>query len=176
MLNRLSDRDQRTLRLGAYAAVLILVVTFGPKGWSRWSKIRSDLARMEQTLREVRGDGRDTKQAALASLVPIFQTPVGAEQQTFLFRARLSEQIKQAGLKELPLQLETGKKKGAYQRLQLRYQGKCQFGQLLDLLSALKANPYYVGVEALKIDCDPKKPAEDRGDVEIELTVSTFAK
>jgi hypothetical protein len=43
--------------------------------------------------------------------------------------------------------------------------------QVLDFLERLNENPYLVGVEELKIKCDPKK----RGEVELDLTVSTFA-
>jgi succinate dehydrogenase flavin-adding protein (antitoxin of CptAB toxin-antitoxin module) len=43
---------------------------------------------------------------------------------------------------------------------------------VLDFLAQLNENPYLVGIEELKIKCDPKK----RGEVELDLTVSSFAK
>ena len=50
--------------------------------------------------------------------------------------------------------------------------------QLLDFLSNLNENPYLVGVEELRIQCDTKEPPEKRKDkeIEIDLTVSTFVK
>jgi hypothetical protein len=60
--------------------------------------------------------------------------------------------------------------------LKVKCKGKCKFDQLLDFLAGLKENPYLVGVEELRVTCDTKVPPEKRNQVEIDLTVSTFAK
>ena len=59
-----------------------------------------------------------------------------------------------------------------YKCLQLQSKGECEFGQLVDLLTALNSNPYFVGVEAVTLKCDPK----DRNKMDVTLTVSTYAK
>jgi hypothetical protein len=69
--------------------------------------------------------------------------------------------------------VSTGKSPQAgYKLLRLKCSAKCKFGQVLDLLVNLKENPYLVGVEEMRIKCDPKKPQE----VQLDLTVSTFVR
>jgi len=65
-----------------------------------------------------------------------------------------------------------------YKVLKIKCKGKCKFDQLLDFLSNLKENPYLVGIEELRFQCDTKEPPEKRKDkeIEIDLTVSTFVK
>lgn len=155
----------------------ILAFVYIPRWTGHWRMIRSEITRMEQTLNDVR-DPQGPRQAGLTALVPVFAMPGDQETQAFLFRDKVDEQIKQSGLNEEPLQMDTSNKKtvSGYLPLYLNYKGKCRFDKLLDLLVTLKGNPYCVGIEALKIECDTKKPAQDRGDLDIELTVSTFAK
>lgn len=177
MIKRLTDREKRTVKLGSLCAVAILAFVYMPRWTGHWRTIRSEIARMEQTLDEVR-DPLGPRQAGLTALVPVFQMPAEQETQIFLFRDKVDEQIKQAGLNEEPLQMDISNRKtvSGYLPLYLNYEGQCRFEKLLDLLVTLKGNPYCVGVESLKIECDPKKPAQDRGDLDVELTVSTFAK
>ena len=54
----------------------------------------------------------------------------------------------------------------------MKCSGKCKFAQILDLLASLKENPYLVGIEEMRIKCDTK----NRQEIELDLTVSTFAK
>ena len=67
-------------------------------------------------------------------------------------------------------------KNAPYRVLRIKCKGKCKFDQLLDFLAALKENPYLVGVEELRIECDSKQPPDKRQDIEVDLTVSTFVK
>ena len=113
-------------------------------------------------------------------MVPVFETPQAEEKQKFLFRDKLHEQLKKAGINTEPLQfLPVRKPEGvSYKVLKIKCKGKCKFDQLLDFLANLKENPYLVGVEELQIQCDTKEPPEKRKDkeIEIDLTVSTFVK
>ncbi|MHC4521175.1 MAG: hypothetical protein ACYTAS_21480 [Planctomycetota bacterium] len=118
----------------------------------------------------------EMKQAGLLSIVPAAETPQLEEKQKFLFRDRLHEQLKKAGIKTEPLTiLAARRKKGfPYKILRIKCRAKCKFDQLLGFLAALPENPYLVGIEELRIECDAKQPADKRKDVEIDLTVSTF--
>jgi len=121
-----------------------------------------------------------SRQATLAALVPVCETPEVEDKQKFLFRDRLHEQLKKAGVNTEPLQfLPVRKPKGlSYKVLKIKCKGKCKLDQLLDFLANLNENPYLVGVEELRIQCDTKEPPERRKDkeIQIDLTVSTFVK
>jgi hypothetical protein len=173
----LTDRDKRVLWLGAICSVIILALSFGPEFIGRWKELRVEISAMEETLEQIQNP-KNPKQVFLDSQVPVYAMPTTPEAQAFLFREKLREQIKKAGFKEVPIQTIFSKKGqvGAYQPLHLSYAGKCSFDKLLKLLVDLKTNPYYVGIEALKIEADPKKPAQGRKEMTIELTLTTLAK
>ncbi|MHC4206965.1 MAG: hypothetical protein ACYSTT_20100, partial [Planctomycetota bacterium] len=113
------------------------------------------------------------KRAGLMSVVPVFEMPQVEEEQKFLFRDKLSEQLKKAGIKSKPLQVQPGRKspQSGYKLLLVKCSATCKFTQVLDFLARLNENPYLVGIEELKIKCDPKK----RGEVQLDFTASTFA-
>ena len=98
--------------------------------------------------------------------------PKVEDEQSFLFRDKLSEQLKRAGINNKPLQVQAGRKSlyPGYNLLLVKCSATCRFPQMLDFLAWLNENPYLVGIEEFKIKVDPKKPQE----VELELTVSTF--
>ncbi|MCP4454541.1 MAG: hypothetical protein GY809_24045 [Planctomycetes bacterium] len=173
----LTDKDKRTLWLGAVASVVILGLVYVPRLAGQWRSLRSEMHAMESTLQQIQNP-KDAKQKFMDTQVPVYKMPVAADAQAFLFRDKLTEQIKKAGLKEVPLQTEFSKKRvtGGYQPLYVSYAGKCSFDKLLKLLVDLKTNPYYVAVEALKIEADPKTPAQGRKEMTIELTLTTLAK
>lgn len=177
MAVKLTDKDKRTLWLGAVASAVILGLVYVPKLTGHWRKMRSEIHAMESILLQIQNP-KDGKQMFLDGQVPVYKMPTTADAQAFLFRDKLTEQIKKAGLKEVPLQTEFSKKRqsGGYQPLYVSYAGVCSFDKLLKLLVDLKTNPYYVGIEALKIEADPKKPAAGRQEMTIELTLTTLAK
>ncbi len=172
MIDKLSKKDIRALKLGALGAVIILVFVFGSKVHQSWTKAKSNGAVLRSKLDII--DVDKAKRAGLMSIVPVFEMPQVEEDQKFLFRDKLSEQLKNAGIKNKPLQLQAGRKspESGYKLLLVKCNATCRFEQLLDFLAKLNENPYLVGIEELKIKCDPKK----QGEVELDLTVSTFAK
>lgn len=180
MARRLTQREIRMLQLGAVAAVAILALTKGMDGIEHWSKVRTSLRAARDKMADLGAD--DTKRAGLLSIVPVFEPPQPEETQKFLFRDKLHEQLKKAGIKNEPLAfLSTRRttrvsKEVADQVLRIKCKGKCKFGQLLDFLAALKENPFLVGVEELSFECDTKKPPDKRQDIEFDLVVSTFVK
>jgi hypothetical protein len=174
MARKLTQRETRTLIIGAISAVAILAFTYGTKGFDRWQATRASLELARAKLEEVTVD--PVKQAGLLSIVPVVELPKPEDQQKFLFRDRLYEQLKKAGVKTEPLTILPSRRKVGlpYRVLLIRCKGKCKFDQLLNFLASLNENPYLVGVEELRFKCDTKQPADKRKEIEIELTVSTF--
>jgi len=174
MTRKLTPREIRTVQIGAVILVAIPAFTFGTKWIDDWRQVRLSLSQSQEKLRDLEADA--TKQAGLLSLVPVCEPPQEEDVQKFLFRDKLHEQLKKAGITTEPLQFLPVRKVESQKVLKIQCKGKCKFGQLLDLLASLKENPYLVGVEELKIDCDTKQPPDKRQDVEVALTVSTFVK
>jgi hypothetical protein len=102
--------------------------------------------------------------------------PKQQEEQKYLFREKLFEQLQKAGVKSGPLQFaKAGRsgQKGTRRALRLECRkAKCNFGQSLNLLAALNENPYLAGIEEFRIKCDPKK----RQEFELDLVVTTYVK
>jgi hypothetical protein len=176
MARKLNPREKRMLEAGVIVAVAILSFTLGPRVLQSWGKARAALAGARSRLAEVEMDA--AKQAGLLALVPTCQAPQPEDKQKVLFREKLHEQLKRAGINTEPLQIVGARKISGvpYKVLKVKCKGKCKFEQLLDFLAGLKENPYLVGVEELKVTCDTKEPPDKRSQVEIDLTVSTFAK
>ena len=172
MIEKLSQRDIRVLKIGAVCVAAIFVFVFASEWLDRWTKARESLAEVKNKLELIDVDKH--KRDGLLSIVPVFEMPQKEETQRFLFRDKLNEQLKEAGIKNQPLQVASIGRSGqaGYRLLRLKCSAKCRFTQVLDLLSSLKENPYLVGVEELRIKCDSKKPEE----VDLDLTVSTFVK
>ncbi len=180
MARKLNERERRLLLIGVAAAGAILVFAYGTRGLDRWNKSRDSLTAAKQKLSEVETD--KAKLAGLISLVPVFEKPEPEEKQKSLFREKLYEQLKKAGITPDPPQPILGKRMNIggtpYRVLKVKCKAKCKFDQLLDFLAGLKENPYCVGVEELQIRCDTKEPPEKRKDkdVEVDLVVSTFVR
>ena len=172
MIEKLSKRDIRILKIGAVCAVAILVFVFASDWLEHWAKVRNETAQLKNKLDLI--DIEKAKRTGLMSIVPKFEMPLEQEKQMFLFRDKLNEQFKSAGINSKPLQVASVGKSGLidYRLLRLKTSAKCNFAQVLDLLANLKDNPYLVGIEEMRIKCDTKNPQ----DVELDLTVSTFVK
>ena len=172
MIEKLSQRDIRVLMIGFVCVAAILVFVFASELLGRWAEARASLAEVKNKLELI--DVDKAKRAGLLSIVPVFEMPEKEETQRFLFRDKLNEQLKKAGIKNQPLQVASIGKSGqaGYRLLRLKCSAKCRFTQVLDLLANLKENPYLVGVEELRMRIDKKKPQE----VDLDLTVSTFIK
>lgn len=172
MAVKMSERDKRALKLGAVCAGVILVFVFSSKGLTYWMDVRRTLAAAKAQMQAI--STKSAKQASLRSIVPVFEMPQSREKQKFLFRDKLNEQLNKAGIKSEPLQvLNIGKSlQGGYKLMRLKCSSKCKLEQVLNLLASLKENPYLVGVEQLRLRCNPKKKQE----IEMDLVVSTFVK
>lgn len=169
MMDRLSKRDKRALLVGGICTAAIIFI-FVMKIPDRWVQARRALISTKAKLKAI--DAGQAMRAGLMSIVPVLEMPQAEEKQQFLFRNKLNEQLKKSGISSKPLQvMPAGKaRKDGYKLLRLKCSCKCNLAQALDLLAGLNENPYLVGIEELKIKCDPKK----REEVELDLTVSTF--
>jgi len=169
---KLKEKDIRALKYGAVGAAAILVFVFGSKFQNRWTLAKEKKSALDNKLNAI--DVDKAKQAGLMSIVPVFEMPQAEDEQKFLFRDKLSEQLQRAGIRNKPLQLQPAKKssQAGYKLLLVKCNATCRFSQALDFLARLNENPYLVGIEEFRIKVDPKR----REDVELDFTVSTFAK
>jgi len=172
MIEKLSQKDIRTLKIGAVFAAVILVFVLGSKWYDHWAGARVSLAQTKDKLGLL--DVDKAKREGLMSIVPVFEMPKVKEEQMFLFRDKLNEQLKRLRINRKPLQEVAGGRSpdAGYTLLRLKCIATCRFTQVLDLLANLKENPYLAGIEEVRIKCNPKNPQ----DVELDLTVSTFVK
>jgi hypothetical protein len=162
--------------VGVVAAVAIAAFTFGAKAFDHWQEVRTSLRSARAKLSDVTSD--QAKQAGLLSIVPVAELPEVEDKQKFLFRDKLHEQLKKAGIKVEPLTILPARRKATvpYRVLLIKCKGKCTFDQLLNFLATLNENPYLVGIEELRFKCDTKQPPDKRKEIEVDLTVSTFVK
>jgi hypothetical protein len=172
MIEKLSQRDKRALKFGAVCVAAILVFVFAAEWLGYWMEVRESLNVKKGRLDAINMSG--AKRAGLMTIVPVFEMPQREGSQKHLFRDKLREQLKKAGIKSKPLQVLATRKsrETGYKLLRLKCSGKCNFGQVLDLLAGLKENPYLVGIEEFEMSCNPKK----RQEFELNLTVSTFVR
>ncbi len=169
---KLSEKDVRALKLGAVGAAIIVVFMVGSTWYERWGNARTEGAVLKAKLQAI--DVDDAKYKGLMSIVPAFEMPRIEEEQQFLFREKLNDQLKDAGIRGAVLEIITGRKSPVtgYKSLHLKCNAKCKFSQALVLLTRLNENPYLVGIEEFRMKIDPKK----RSEVDLTLTVSTFTK
>jgi hypothetical protein len=174
---RLGYRDKRALATGAIVIAAVIAYIFIIAPWlDDWKATRSVLADYKQKL-EMMGVGTDgiskAKQQALMRIVPVVESPEAEDAQRVLFRDKFSEQLKKTGI---PIKSGPGFDSSAkFQKdlglkvLKLTCKTKCKFDQVLNLLANLNDNPYMIGIEQLRLQCDEKK----RQDLEMTLTIST---
>ena len=166
----MNDRDKRALKLLVFFTVAMLIFLLLASGFGRWQKLRLSLAAVRRQV------GTINPAAVRRSNVPAFEMPLTQEKQKFLFRDKLGEQLKNAGLKTKPLKdlpVIKSRQLAAYKLIRIQCEAeKTKFTQILDLLSNLNDNPYLVGIEELKL----KRTAEDKQEFDITLTVSSFAR
>jgi hypothetical protein len=106
--------------------------------------------------------------------VPKVEMPADEKTQGTKFRDEFTGQLQKAGIRARSLQYLAAKKivGAGYRTLRLQGRGRCELGQMLNLLGSLNENPYFVGVEELEM----KPDARNRNELEFSITVSTFAK
>lgn len=173
MINKLSQKDVRALKIGAVIVTALTVLVLALYGYERWDTAKQRSLALKNQLNDI--DLNKAKRSGLTSIVPVFQMPIEKETQRFLFRDRLNEQLRNARINSLPLQEVPGGRSPVpekYELLRLKCSAKCSIEQVFNLLADLKNNPYLVGVEEMRIKKDAKNPQK----FDFDLTVSTLAK
>lgn len=177
---RLGDRDKRALKIGAAVVGIVVVYMFVITPWlDNWKATRSTLADYKKKLQLV-GVNSDSmskaKQQGLIRIVPVVEPPQAEDAQRLLFRDKFNEQLKKAGV---PIKSGASfsssakfQKGSGLKILTLTCKSKCKFDQVLSLLANLNENPYLIGLEQFRLQCNEKK----RDEFEMTLTVSTSVK
>ena len=174
MIEKLSQKDKRILKLGGICAAVILLYFLVLSPWfASWAGTIRALQSQREKFADicVKKGPVAAKRAGLLSVVPVVEMPKAEKEQGPLFRGRFNEQLKKAGIKVKSLQM-TSKQASGRKILRLQCRGKCNWGQAMDLLADLNSNPCFVAVEEIQLKCNPKNPQE----IDLMLTVSTFAK
>ncbi|MBN2136452.1 MAG: hypothetical protein JW720_01460 [Sedimentisphaerales bacterium] len=168
-MQKLTQRDIRILKIGGICAAGILIFFFGSSWLEHWSDVRAKISLKQAQLKSI--NVSESKVGGVMSIVPAFEMPDREEAQKNLFRGKLVDQLKKAGVKYEPLKVVTSKKTfyKSFKLMTIQCKAKCNFTQALDLLAGLNENPYLVGVESFKMTCDKNKPQE----VELDMMVST---
>lgn len=176
-MKTLSQRDKRTLVLTAAAAVLIVgyFMVLEP-ALASYNALRSERDRLHSRLERlgrVQSDLGAARFGQMSRHVPVFDMPQAAAEQGVLFRDALTRQLEQAGIQVRTLQLRDSRtqRRDGYAVLTVQSQGQCTYRQIVQLLAALKQNPYYVGIEKLSLRVDTR----NREQMSFELTVFTYA-
>ena len=172
MLEKLSEKDVKTLKMGGIGVVAILIITVGLSGLEYWTKARESYKALNQQLKDLDTDKR--KQSGLLSIVPVLEMPVDKETQKVLLREEMVQQFDDARITGQPWLEVSGKTSPLpqYKLLGLKSSGSCRLSQMFTLLANLKENPYLVAIEELRIKCDAQNPQQ----IDFDITVSTFFK
>lgn len=172
MISKLNQKDIRALKLGVAGIAAIIVFLFALDVYGRWDTARQKSQELQKQLDNI--DLNKARRSGLTSIVPVFEMPTEKEDQRFLFRDKLNEQLRKARINSLPLQEVPGGKSPVtgYELLRLKCSAKCSMEQVFNFLADLKNNPYLVGVEEMRIKKDPKNKQK----FDFDLTVSTLAK
>ncbi len=163
MFEKMNEKDQKTIKMGGLA-VLALIVAFSVyQGYDYWTIQKKKAKELNNDLDALKMN--DSAHKKLMADVPIFQMPQEDSIQKTNFRNYLNQQFEQLRISTDPW-VEVAKPSNAvrppanYNALSLKTstRGTARFQDILNLLAALKQNPYYVGIEELKITCDPQNP------------------
>jgi hypothetical protein len=149
---KINQKDIKTLKLGGLGIIGIIVFLVGLQGYEQWRSARKALATKVGQVELL--DVKPSQREGLLKAVPVFEMPVVADKQKFLFRNKIEEQLQTIGINSTPLLEQAGGGKplvAGYQMLRYKGTGTCSFNQILNLLAVLKENPYLVGIEELRI-------------------------
>ena len=170
MLEKLNEKDVKTLKMGGIGVVAILIIYVALSGIEYWTQKRQSFQTLDQQLKDLDTDKR--KQTGLLSIVPVLEMPVDKETQKVLLREEMVQQFDDARITGQPWLEVSGKASPLppYGLLCLKSSGSCRLRDMFNLLANLKENPYLVAIEELRIKCDPQNPQQ----IDFDITVSTF--
>lgn len=177
MMKAMNERDIRAIKFGAVGAAVIGVYLLAGPWLTGWQIARNEKEEALKDLNRVAVDSSGSlpaEQLRLMSAVPKLEMPVDEKTQGDRFREAFNQQLQKAGIKPKSMQYLAAKKqsKGGHRTLRLQCRARCETTNVLTLLESLNGNPYFVGVEELEMKPDTR----NRNEVDLTITVSTFAK
>ncbi len=205
MIKKLGEREKRVLMIGAACAAAILVVALGTKWFEHWGKTRKELAATRAKLKRISVD-EAKQAGLLAIVPVFEMPKGEQDQELLFRDKLNEQLKKVGITSEPLQALPSTQGQGGYKLLRLKCNAKCRFTQVLDLLAELKQNPYLVGIEEMRIKVatttrqqpgqrpegqspdgqrsEAQRPAgqrpevqqRQRQEVDLNLTLSTFAK
>ncbi len=173
MLEKLNEKDVKTLKLGGIGVVAILIFWAALSGFDYWTQKRQSYKTLDQQLKDL--DTDKIKQEGLLSIVPVLEMPEDKDKQKVLLREEMVQQFDDARITGQPWLEVSGKTNylpTPYGLLCLKSSGSCRLRDMFNLLANLKENPYLVAIEELRIKCDPQNPQQ----IDFDITVSTSYK
>ncbi len=174
MAYKLSQHDKKVLLFGLLAAAVLFAYAYIVSPLIQdWRATKAQIAANRKIVDSLAGNvGRRINQA---SIMPVLEMPVTTEKQQHLFKTSFNKQLTDAGIQAKSLQyVTTGKTPNnlGFTVSKLKCDAKCNMQQVVRLLGSLPENPYLLGIEELRISCDPKK----REEITLSITVSTFCR
>jgi hypothetical protein len=174
MAYKINEHDRRVLMIGVGAAAVMLLYAYILAPWAAdWQKTRAAIAANNKTVDSLEGSvGRRANQA---TVVPTLTMPIAAEKQQHLFKTTVNKQLTDAGVQVKSLQYVTvGKTANSlgFTVSKLKCDGKCNMDQATKLIASLGENPYLLGIDEVRLSCDPKK----RDEITLSMTVTTFCR
>ena len=162
MFEKLSEKDQKTLKMGGLAALVLAVAFTVYQGYNYWETQKKKQDNFDRDFRALNMD--ESAHKKLMANVPVFQMPEGESEQKTKFRDSLNLLFEQMRISTDPwVEVAAGnsiRPPAGYGALSLKTstRGTVSFQSILNLLGALKQNPYLVGIEEFKISCDQDNP------------------
>ena len=161
MFEKLNEKDKKTATMGGMAILAFLVLFIVYQGYNtreskdrEYRSIKSNLNILNMS---------ESQYKSLLNAVPIFQMPADEEQQKTNFRNSLDLLFERLQITSDPwVTVVSSKLKPppGYGVLCLKTSTnrECRFQTILNLLAALKQNPYLAGIEEFKITCNEDNP------------------
>jgi hypothetical protein len=176
--NKLSEKDRKTIKVGAVLMAIILVCGGMNILLSEYSRTSKELDAVKSKFNSVmpNSDGSLTsKQAGLYNIVPVFEIPKKEDIPGETCRKKLMEQLRKAkvNFRDVILQPMANKENACgFRKRNLRCEGKCTFTQAMDLVASLYENPWFIAIEEFKIE----RNAKNRSQMDMTITISTYIK
>lgn len=178
IFDKLSEKDQKTLKVGGLLIVMIVVCGSLNILVKEYSKTSKELKTAKAKFNSVKpkSDGSlNPLQARYYKKVPVYKLPQEEKIPGETFRLEFLKLLRDCKinftvLNHLPM--SSKKNAAGFRTRNIHCKGKCSFQQAVDLLAKLYETPRFVGIEDFKIECNPK----NRSQMELAITVSTFIK
>lgn len=167
-----SKRNKRAVVILLIAGVLICLFNFIVTPFTeKWSRLEDKIVRLEKKAQLLEDINNNHQEGLLT-----FKLPAGSDEQLILFASETENIFRKSGIK-LSAEPKYVSNKGRLDKgiklkiYNLKMKGTARFQQIIDLLFALRSNPYLLAIEEFEITRDKK----NRNKVHLSMTLSTMA-